>query len=169
MPTNLNLEPNTHTGTALLRWSFSEFKQVDRSKTWWIMAGLVVLAMLIYAVTTANFLFALILIMGSTLFITETQRHPRQMNFAITGNGIILGKKYWRWSELSNFWIAYQPPEIKKLYIEAKSSLEPRLAIPLQNNNPLNVRQLLGKYMTENLEREDIPTSEALAKILKLQ
>jgi len=169
MPTNLNLEPNMHTGATLLRWSFNEFKQIDRSRTWWVMAGLIVLAMLIYAVTTANFLFALILIMGATLFITETKRQPRQINFEVTPNGIILGKKFWRWSELSNFWIAYQPPEIKKLYIEAKSSLEPRIAVPLHSTNPLNVRQLLGKYMTENLDREDIPTSEALAKLLKLQ
>lgn len=169
MPTNLNIEPNTHTGTPLLRWSFHEFKPINRSTTWWVMATIIVLAMLIYAIATANFLFALILVMGSILFILETRRQPRQINFEITPGGIIVGKKYWRWSELSNFWIAYQPPEIKRLYIEPKSALEPRLSIPLQSTNPLTVREMLSKYVSENLNREDIPTSEALAKLLKLQ
>jgi hypothetical protein len=82
---------------------------------------------------------------------------------------VAVGKKFWRWSEISNFWIAYHPPEISNLYLVAKSPLEPRIMVPLDRTNPLTIRSLLNKYIAEDLEREDEPTSEALARFLKLQ
>ncbi len=169
MPINLNLEPKTNIGSVKLSWTFKEFEPRERSKRWWLIASLVTLTMLVYAVLTGNFLFALILLMGTILFINENKRQPRQLDCKLTSLGLVVGKKFWRWSELDEFWIAYHPPEIANLYVLPKSVLDPRLSIPLQKTNPLTVRQELKKFLKEDITKEDEPTSEALAKLLKLQ
>ncbi len=169
MPTNLNIDPKANTGKVELRWQFREFKKITRSRRWWIMAGLITAALLIYALMSGNFLFALIIIIGAALFINETKRSPRQIDCRLTSTGVIVGKKFWRWSELRDFWIAYHPPEITNLYINPKNLIDPRLSLPLEKTNPLKVREYLQRFMQEDLSREDEPTSEALAKLLKLQ
>lgn len=169
MAVNLNVNPQFNTGQVLLRWTFREFRLLDRSTTWWVTAGVVALGLIGYSVVTANFLFALIIIMVAFIFIGETRRTPRQLECKLTSTGVVVGKKYWRWSELVNFWIAYQPPAVTNLYLVPKSPLDPRVTIPLEKMNPLKVRELLGKYVTEDLEREDEPTSEALTRLLKLR
>ncbi|MFA4818333.1 MAG: hypothetical protein WC621_00655 [Patescibacteria group bacterium] len=169
MPINLNVDPQANIGNVILRWQFREFRAPERSKRWWITAGLVTLAMLGYALFSGNFLFALILLMGGALFINETKRRPRQIDCRLTSTGIAVGKKFWHWKEVNQFWIAYHPPEITNLYLEPKSLLEPRLTIPLEKTNPLNIREHLIKFLNEDLSREDEPTSEALARLLKLQ
>jgi len=169
MPINLNLDPQAHIGTTRLSWTFKEFHPIKRSRTWWLTASGLSLIMLIYAVFSGNFLFALILLMGAILFVNETKRPPRSIDCRITSNGIAVGKKFWRWSELKDFWIAYRPPEITNLYIQPKNALDPRLTIPLADNNPIKVRESLKDYLTEDLSREDEPTSEALTRLLKLQ
>lgn len=168
MPTNLNLDPKANLGKILLRWSFSEFHHPHRSQRWWIIAGIITGLMVIYAVATANFLFALIILIAVVLLINEYRRHPRRLECQITINGISVGKKFWRYNELRNYWIAYHPPEVTNLYILPKNPLDPRVNIPLVNMNPLKVRQLLNKYLEEDLTREDEPTSEALTRLLKL-
>lgn len=169
MATNLTLEPQTNIGKINLRWSFKEFRQVKRPQAWWILASLITIGLVIWAVLTGNFLFALILLIGSVIFINESRRQPRRLECQITTLGIMVGKKFWRWSELTSFWIAYHPPEIANLYIVPKNPFDPRVTIPLNQTNPITVRELLGKYISEDLTREDIPTSEALSRLLKLQ
>lgn len=169
MPINLRTGVMPSLGRVLLKWTFKEPKPGDHTKKWWLMAGFLALAAVIYAVIRQNFLFALIIIMGSIIFVSETRREPQRLVCQITSTGLYLGKKFWRWNELSNFWIAYRPPEINRLYVVPKNLAEPRLTIPLGNNNPLHVREALLKYIPEDLEREDEPTSEALSRLLGLE
>lgn len=169
MPVNLYLQPQTNVGKVALRWVFREFKPVKRSRHWWIAATLVVVVLVGYAVWRANFLFALIILMGAVLVVAETRRNPRVIETQITTLGVVVGKKFWRWSEIMEFWIAYQPPEVANLYIVPSSWYDPRVTIPLEKINPLTARALVGKYVTENLDREDEPTSEALTRLFKLR
>ena len=169
MATNLNLEPQANLGQVTLRWSFREFRHVRRPTSWWVWAGLITGGLVVWALFQSNFLFALILLMGTVIFINETRRTPRRLDCQVTSLGVAVGKKFWRWSELATFWIAYHPPEANNLYLVPKNPLDPRLNVPLEKTSPLTVRSLLKKYLTEDLEREDIPTSEALGRLLKLQ
>lgn len=169
MPINLNLDPRANTGQIVLRWMFREPKAAERSRTWWVWAGIIGVALVTYAVATANFLFALLLILFAFIFIGETKKSARTIECRLTATGVVVGKKFWRWSELGSFWIAYQPPVVTSLYLVPKRVLDPRVTIPLEKTNPLKVRDHLGKYVKEDLEREDEPTSETLTRLLKLR
>ncbi|KKU49315.1 MAG: hypothetical protein UX68_C0001G0063, partial [Parcubacteria group bacterium GW2011_GWA2_46_9] len=70
--------------------------------------------------------------------------------------------------DLKSFWIIYEPPEVKMLYFDFKNAWRPRLPIPLQDENPIEVRRLLLKYLEEDLSRESEPTSDALSRLLRL-
>ncbi len=168
MPINLNAEQSPNLGKILLRWNFSEFKQPHRSRGWWITAGIIAGLIVLYALFTGNFLFALIILIAAVLMINEYRRHPRRLECQITNNGVTVGKKFWRYNELQNYWIAYHPPEVTNLYLLPKNPFDPRVGVPLVNMNPLTIRKLLNQYMEEDLSREDEPTSEALTRLLKL-
>jgi len=169
MPINLNLEPQSNIGQVLLRWNFMEFKQIHRPRAWWITAGIITGVLVIYSVFTGNFLFALIILIIAILLINEFRRSPRRLECQITNNGLAVGKKFWRYNEIENYWIAYHPPEVTNLYFSPKNPLDPRMPVHISNINPLRVRKLLNKYLEEDLSREDVPTSEALTRLLKLQ
>lgn len=169
MATNLNLEPDANTGRVLLRWTFREFRPIKRNPVWWVAAGIITAVIVVWATLSGNFLFALILLIGAVLFVNETRRQPRRLDCHLTTSGVVVGKKFWRWSELTNFWIAYHPPRVTNLYLVPKNPFDPRVTVPLEKTNPLTVREHLTKYLTEDLSREDEPTSEAIARALKLQ
>ncbi|MFH1866869.1 MAG: hypothetical protein ABIJ81_02180 [Patescibacteria group bacterium] len=169
MSINLNNQPHTNLGAKLLGWRFPEVRAIERSRGWWIFAGLIVLILLIYALKSLNFLFAVIIIIGVVIIWLDSRKKPALLDFAIHQQGITIAKRFWTWRELDHFWIAYRPPEVTSLYIQPKGVINPRLSVPLEKTNPLEVREILTKYLTENLEREDEPTSEALSRMLKIQ
>jgi len=169
MSINLISEPETNLGNKLLAWQFSEFREIVRSRLWWIAAAIIIILILIYAIKDYNFLFAIIVIVSAAIIWVDSRKKPALLDFAIHQQGVVVSRRLWLWSELEYFWVAYRPPEIASLYLQPKGALKPRLSIPLVNTNPLKIREILTKFLREDLEREDEPTSEALSRLLKIQ
>ena len=155
-------------GKELAKWDFAEYTKPERGKSWYFWFFAIVILLLIYSLTTVNFLFAVIIIIAAIILLMRGRNEPSQINFAITEDGIEIENKFHEYDAIRNFYIIYKPPEIKNLYIEFKSVTKPRLIIPLGNQNPLKIREILTKYIDENLEKEEEPASEAFRKVLKL-
>jgi len=156
-------------GATKISWEIPEHEKYYRTRRWYIIAATVSLILLIFSFFTSNFLFAVIVIIAAFVLILRDGQEPNKINFSLTDEGVILGKKFYDYDVFKNFSIVYKPNlEIKNLYFEFKNPVHPRLSIPLLNMNPLPIRDNLLKYLAEDLERTDQPLSEALAKLFKL-
>lgn len=153
----------------IISWQIPEYEKHERSKLWYILFGIIGIAMLIYAILSANFLFAIILIIGGFILILNDARNPQLINVTVSSEGIFIGKKFYDYDVLRDFSIIYKPTSnIKQLYFEFKSRSKHRLSLPLADINPLFLRENLLQYLTEDLSRTDQSTSEALSKFLKI-
>jgi hypothetical protein len=152
----------------LISWSFPEFIVPERSKTWYILAFVIGGALLIYSILTANFLFGLIIILAAVIMFVQNHRDAENVKFGIDEDGIWIGEKFFGYDAIKHFWLVYEPPKTKNLYIEFNSILRPRLTIPLEDTNPIKIRKILLDHIGEDLTKESIPTSEALGKMLKI-
>jgi len=156
-------------GKTLLSWAFSEYEQHDRSPSWYIFTVLIAIALLVWALWTQNYLFAIILVLASFLLIRQHRNKPTKLTMTLTEDGVdIHGRHFYPFKDFETFWMVYEPPEVKMLYMNFKTGFRPRLSIPLENTNPLTVRQILSQYIVEDFEREGEPTAEAIARLLKL-
>ncbi len=153
----------------LLTWKFPEFQSHDRSKEWWVIAIVIVVALLVYSLVTANFLFALIIIMISTIIAYQHFHDPDDVAFSVRNTGIYIDDKHYRWSAIKSFWISYEPPFTQSLYITFTSSVHPNMMIPFPDEiDPIEIRDILGEFIQEDLEQEKEPASEVIGKWLKL-
>lgn len=156
-------------GDEIIGWSVPEYEKYNRTKTWYITASIVAALLLAYSFWTANFLFAVIIIITALVIIIHDGQEPAMVRFSITDEGVIIGRKFYDFDEIKNFSIVYKPKQgVKNLYFEFKNALKHRLSIPLQDMNPLPIRENLLKYLEEDLERTDQPSSEGIARMLKL-
>ncbi len=158
---------NNH-GKTLAKWNFQEFTKYERSKKWYFWIFVLIAVCLIYSIVAVNFLFAVIIIMATITFILINKREPEQITISITEDGLEVEERYFPYEEIKNFYIIYQPPEVKTLFINFKSVTRPRLPVPLENQNPLEIRKILNEYLEEDLEKEDEPISEGLSRWFKI-
>ncbi|OGY53747.1 MAG: hypothetical protein A3H67_02085 [Candidatus Buchananbacteria bacterium RIFCSPLOWO2_02_FULL_46_11b] len=154
-------------GETLFAWKFSEFPKHERGKNWYLAAGGVVVLLLLYSVFTANFLFALISIMAA-LIVLLFQRSNKEAEFKICEDGILVNDKFFDYKIIKHFYIIYEPPEIKTLYFEPKSLLNPRIPISLEDQNPVVIREALQQYLVEDIDHENEPISDQILRIFKL-
>ena len=159
----------TDFGEEIVDWEAPEYEKHERTKLWYISAITVALLLLLFSFLTANFLFAVIIIIVALVIILHDSREPDMVRISLTDEGLVVGRKFYDYDELKNFSIVYKPRQgVKNIYFEFKSVAKPRLSIPLGNMNPLPIRKDLLKYLTEDLDRTDQPLSESLGKLFKL-
>lgn len=155
-------------GNSLLQWKVSEFEQYPREGWWYIKFFLFGLLGLIYAFFTANVLFAIIIFLIGFIVYLHHRKDPQLLDFKITEDGVILGERIYPYKNLKNFWIIYEPPEIKNLYFYTDQLLHKELSIPLNKANPLKVRKILLQYLPEDLTKEEESSADQWARVLKV-
>ena len=159
---------NPYQGRELLSWVVDEFERYERGPIWYAAMILLGMGLLLYAVVTQNFLFAVIILMFAVIIGLSSLREPQKLLFAVTSHGIGIGTRFFHFKEFGSFWILYEPPHVKNIYLEFKQSIRPHLVIPLYEENPLTVREALLQYLREDAEQEDEPLSDTLGRVLKL-
>ncbi len=161
--------------TILKEWVIPEYTQHERGRGWFVAAGVVVFILAIISLWTPNFVFdrpnfmflVIVLLAGVTVVVRHRQIPPL-LTVILYEDGLAVGESFYTFRELGSFWIVYEPPEVKNLYFHFQSAWRPRLPVPLENENPVEVREILLKYLPEDLARESEPTSDAISRVLKL-
>ncbi len=164
----LEESPVGNYSTEYMGWDILEYPKYDRGRIWYIGMAVFGIGLLIYAVVSANFLFALIIIMFALVTYLSSVSEPKKIKFALTDNGILVGRSFYMYRDLSRFWFIYEPPEVKSLYLEFKNSLRPRVTIDLGNANPNQVRQVLGNFVREDFNEDDEPFADFVGRVLKI-
>ena len=147
-------------GKALVVWNFPEFIKHERGKEWYFLMLVVAIGLLLFSIFTENFLFTIIIILFGIILILFDSKEPMPIKFQILERGIQIAEKFYPWRELENFWIIYRISEIKNLYFKFKNFAKISLIVSLEDQNPLKIREILLKYMKEDLEQEDESFSE---------
>lgn len=155
-------------GIILLSWEFFERPRHERGRLWFTIMIAIGGGLLLYALISANFLFALIVVMFSLVLYVATVFEPARVRITLSEDGIELGDSFFPYRDIDKFWFYYDPPVARNLYLEFKSMLQPRLRIDLEEQNPNHVRQVLAQFVREDLERVEEPISEMFGRIFKI-
>ena len=62
----------------------------------------------------------------------------------------------------------YNPPEVKNLYFRLKNIVRFRVKIPLLDYDPRPIREYISQFLTEEVEHEEEPLSDRLARVFKI-
>ncbi len=154
-------------GNAITAWEFPEFIKYERSRTWYITAIIVGILLIIFSISTQNYLFIVLILLFGLIIYLQGNRQPRMLTFTIHERGISIGERmHHPWSDLNSFWIIYEPPQVKNLYLDFKG-IRPDLTVQLQDQNPLEIRKLLSQYISEDLEKENESFSDGVSRMFK--
>jgi len=149
-------------------WETPSFEFMERGKRWYIWMSLVALALTGYAIYTANYLFAFIILLTALILVFSSERKPEKILIQIGDNGIVYDGRLYLYDQLHDFAIIYHPPQTKILYLEPKGWAKARLRVSLENEDPIAIRSHLKKYLSEDLDLRDEHVSDIFGRLLKL-
>lgn len=139
-----------------LEWTVPEFKYHHKDKNWFVITGAIAGILFLIAIFTKNILFGLLIGISYFLIITYSIKKPDEVKLAIIPKGIRINKALYDFENLKSFWIFYDPPKIRELSLRSKKLIMPYIKIPLGEQNPVEVRRILIKYLPERKHKESI-------------
>jgi len=155
-------------GRPLVVWEMDEYPRQTRSQRWYVIMALIAVVLIAYSIATANFLFAVIVLMAGIITLISDFKHPDRVTVAVTSTGIVVGETYYDFRAINDFALVYEPPEVKILYVTFRQAWNPMLAIPLEDTDPNVVRKELLPFCLENLDRTSETLTEVLRRVYKL-
>lgn len=152
----------------LFVWEAPAYERHERGPRWYLVMILVALGFVGYAIWTANYLFAFIILISAIVLVLAGNEKPKRILVQIGQNGVVVNGEFLSYEDIRHFAVVYQPPMVKVLYIYPRGTAFRRHRIYLGDQNPVEIRQFLRQYLEEDLDLRDEHFSDILGKLLKL-
>lgn len=137
-------------------WKAPEFDKKEKSKSWFIIPGIITIVLGIFALITENILFLIAIVLAFFVFYVYANKEPRIIKFKINEKGIEIDERLHDFDSLRSFWIFYNPPEQKELSLRSKRTFFPYIHVPLTKENPNEIRKFLLRFLPEKKHSESI-------------
>lgn len=145
-------------------WQAPEFEVYEKSRLWYSATTLVLLAIVAYALWNNSPIMAITFILVGVVGYLHLQKDPEVLDFVINHSGVQAGRELYEFDNIESFWIFYDPPHTKTLSLHTKASFMPFVHIPLENEDPVIVREFLMKFIEE--EKQEAGFVDALERFL---
>jgi hypothetical protein len=111
--------------------------------------ALILLAIIVYATFTNNPMMAIVFVLIGIVAYMYLNKEPRILDFRIVPEGVLAGNEIYEFENIRSFWIFYDPKYIKVISLHTKSYLTPFVHIPINNEDPVEIRRILLEYIPE--------------------
>lgn len=136
-------------GEPLMSWDAPEFEVYEKSARWYLIAGVLVLAMAVWGLVSNSPIMSITFILIGIVGYIQLQRDPVVRTFSITTTGVLVGKELYPYENIKSFWIFYDPPHTKVVSLHTQAKFLPFVHIPLAGENPVAIHQTLTEYIPE--------------------
>jgi len=163
-----NQEQISSHGKKILVWEFWESEGQKKTVGWYAIIILIFLGLSLSALFFQNYLFLIFLILIFVILAIEWKSPAEKRKIEIFEEGVVVANKFYEWDDLETFWIIYQPPQIKKLYLNPKGTFNLEFSISLEDQDPRKVRNIFKEYVEEDLERKNETLFDSVRRGLKI-
>lgn len=138
----------------LLKWQSSVIPSHERSPRWYIIGGILVLAVSAYGILTGAWSLTLIAILCGGVYFLIRSHKPVLHNITLTEEGVFFDQSFTRWEDTQSFWIV-DTPQYSTLRIAYKAKRREPMTILLDTIPVSVVRNVLSQFLTELTDQRE--------------
>jgi len=160
-------EPVAVHNKLLMNWKAPEFIIHQKGMRWFLIAGVITLLLIIYAIYTQSATMAIVFIVLAGVYYLTHNQNPKIIDISLTELGVFVDKKFYPYNMINSFWIVYNPPFVHHLNLRLSDKTFSKVVIQLDVQNPIEVRNVLAKEIPE-VEGAGESFGEILIRLLRL-
>ncbi|MEK7578181.1 MAG: hypothetical protein AAB456_00465, partial [Patescibacteria group bacterium] len=149
-----------------ISWRIDESDFTSKTTEWFWMLGILALAIIVFSILLKNYLLIIIVALAVFIIYSGKNKKPELVNFRLGNDGLYIERQFYPYDGFESFWIftANGSPEggenttdkERELALRYKRHLAPLLIVPFHNDDELEIRKILNKYLPENEEQESL-------------
>lgn len=150
--------------TSAISWEAPEHYRREKGNDWYWALGIVALCGAVAAFVFGNFLFAILILVGSAAAALQSVKHPRVIPFMVGSRGVRVGDRLYPYSVLEAYCIKEDDPRGPQLLLRSKSFLSPLIAMSIPEEEIEQIEYLVRERLPE--EDFDEPLAHRLLELL---
>lgn len=139
----------------LMEWEPLEFREAPRNDNWYLWLGIAAAVLITISILTKTYIVAVTFFLLAVVLVMFAQKPAKRMRVRITDTGIEIRDRFYPYHKLKKFWILYNPPHVMTLNFSQRDKVSLNLNIELENQDPVEVRDILLNYLTEDENKEE--------------
>ena len=155
-----------HSQDVFFHWKAPEFEVFERDRNWYFWMGLILLLIIAWALYVNSPLMAITFILIGIVGYMHSNAEPKILDFLVTRDGVVAGKDLYEFENIRSFWIFYEPEGLRVISLHLKSGFLPYIHIPVHDQDPAKIREVLLEYIEE--EKHEPGIVETMERILKI-
>ncbi len=138
-----------------VEWTASEFVEHSKSIGWYALLALCagLLAVIVYVLTRDKVSFGIIVFVALMLGIAAA-RKPRVMNYAVTGDGLTVGRSFYSYGEFKSFSVMEEGPFSSVMLLPLKRFMAP-INIYYDPKDENRIIEVLSRYLPIENHKHD--------------
>jgi len=145
-----------HSADVLAHWQAPEFEIYEQNKKWLLYITFLFIAIIAYALYSNSPIMAITFVLFGVVGYIHIGKEPRILNFMITNDGVVAGNEIFEYERIKSFWIFYEANDIKIISLHINSYLTPYIHIPIHNEDPVKIREVLLNHTREIKQKRSI-------------
>ncbi|MCR4322724.1 MAG: hypothetical protein NUV61_01395 [Candidatus Azambacteria bacterium] len=139
-----------------MHWEAEEFPYNPKDLQWFLVGGIFALGLFASLLILKNMFGAVTILLFVFIIYLYATKKPDILSIVVDGRGITINRKHISYSDITSFWVLYEPPT-KDLIVIQKANFTSKTIIPLGQVNPTELRALLiANAITEKEEEETL-------------
>lgn len=139
-----------------IEWETESFETHRRGWSWYLIAVVVLLLVLVYTIYTGRWLLSGVVLMVGVALYLSGRMSPEKINCRIDSQGVTIGNRVFAYDQLKTFWVSRLDQSIK-LNIISTQRLMPVISLSITAELGEKIRLSLGKLLPESKnQREDL-------------
>jgi hypothetical protein len=98
---------------AIIKWEAPEYIQHEKGWKWFLFAGGLIIAFIVYAIIVENWTLAVALVILSAIYVWQHFLTPKHVKVIVSKVGIKVGDKKYPYQNITSFWVIYHLPFVK--------------------------------------------------------
>ncbi len=140
----------------LISWTAQEFVKKEKGRAWFITLGIIALAFFVIGILMKNYIFSIIVALSSFLIFIQALRHPQKIKTEIFEDRVVINDLLKiTFKEVRSFWI-FEETDFTALCLETKKLTQPKIYLPLGQQTPDKIRQILTEFIPETKQEESL-------------
>jgi len=140
----------------LISWAAPEFVKKEKGRAWFVMLGIITLALFVTGILMKNYIFSIIIALASFLIFIQALRRPQKIKTEIFEDCVVIDDHFKIvLKEIKSFWI-FEENDLNTLCFETNKLTHPKIYLPLGQQTPDSIRQVLARFIREIKQEESL-------------
>jgi hypothetical protein len=159
-------QPSAYDNTEI-SWDAPEHIKHKRGKVWKVIVSALLTAAIVTGFVHQAWTFSLAIVAFALVYYLLNKEHPQDVEISVSNIGIKVGKRRYPFTRIKSFWLVYEPPYTKTLYVRVEGDLVVDVSIQLNDQDPSEVRDFLIERIPER-EGHNQSLTEIFSRLLKI-